>query len=401
MSKYQSIDIPTCTKSVCGDDLSNIDPEQSPLLKPSPSKPEQVKKSLLVSVYVLLSTLFFGFAAGFSVGFYVFGALACDGGLSNLSPFEILSKSTNKLQSLFPDSTILGSTTPVTKIPSRKLLYLNSADAYALLLDSTSIGSSTISIFSNDFFLISSGLDAQLNQEYCAAAAVAAILNSLRFLINNDSHQDGVNIPVDLAYNPYPYATQVDIFSECTQKTVISQTGGDIGIDGIMTPPYGLNMGQAAQVLRCHLDATTNSGGGTWRVESHYADKTHMTVGKVKFDLKNALQNANSRVLVNYDRSVIDQDGGGHWSPVGSYSDKWDAFLILDVAKYKYPPVWIPAERLFAAMATYDDCGTWNYPAAQGKLSVEERNGSDSAKVLATLGCKKELRGYIIVTKST
>ena len=31
-----------------------------------------------------------------------------------------------------------------------------------------------------------------------------------------------------------------------------------------------------------------------------------------------------------------------------------DRFLILDVARYKYPPVWVNASDLFAAMNTTD-----------------------------------------------
>ena len=33
---------------------------------------------------------------------------------------------------------------------------------------------------------------------------------------------------------------------------------------------------------------------------------------------------------------------------------KSDRFLILDVARYKYPPVWVTASDLFAAMNTTD-----------------------------------------------
>jgi len=106
---------------------------------------------------------------------------------------------------------------------------------------------------------------------------------------------------------------------------------------------------------------------------------------------------------VNFLRSSVGQVGGGHWSPVGSYSDKEDAFLVLDVAKFKYPPVWIPSDRLFDAMSTTDDCGTWNFPDGQDALSKEERLASTPSKDASTmskLDCKSQLRGYIIITKS-
>jgi hypothetical protein len=63
-------------------------------------------------------------------------------------------------------------------------------------------------------------------------------------------------------------------------------------------------------------------------------------------------------VLVNYLRSAVDQAGpAGHISPVAAYDQKTDRFLVLDVASYKYPPVWITAEKLFGAMNTVDSDG--------------------------------------------
>jgi hypothetical protein len=44
----------------------------------------------------------------------------------------------------------------------------------------------------------------------------------------------------------------------------------------------------------------------------------------------------------------------GHISPLGAYHAASDRFLLLDVARYKYPPVWVKADALFAAMRTND-----------------------------------------------
>ncbi|MGB7097656.1 MAG: phytochelatin synthase family protein, partial [Xanthobacteraceae bacterium] len=59
-------------------------------------------------------------------------------------------------------------------------------------------------------------------------------------------------------------------------------------------------------------------------------------------------------VIVNYLRKAIRQERGGHISPLAAYDAKSDRFLILDVARYKYPPVWVTAADLFAAMDTTD-----------------------------------------------
>ena len=50
-------------------------------------------------------------------------------------------------------------------------------------------------------------------------------------------------------------------------------------------------------------------------------------------------------VIVNYLRKAIGQQTGGHISPLAAYDAKVDRFLILDVARYKYPPVWVTGIR--------------------------------------------------------
>lgn len=59
-------------------------------------------------------------------------------------------------------------------------------------------------------------------------------------------------------------------------------------------------------------------------------------------------------VLVNYLRSAIGQEKGGHISPLAAYDADTDRFLILDVSRYKYPPIWVEAAALFEAMNTPD-----------------------------------------------
>jgi hypothetical protein len=59
-------------------------------------------------------------------------------------------------------------------------------------------------------------------------------------------------------------------------------------------------------------------------------------------------------VLVNYLRSAIGQEKGGHISPLAAYDAETDRFLVLDVSRYKYPPVWVDAAALYGAMNTPD-----------------------------------------------
>lgn len=67
-----------------------------------------------------------------------------------------------------------------------------------------------------------------------------------------------------------------------------------------------------------------------------------------------ALENPNQCVLALFQRKVLNQKGGGHWSPVAAYDAASDSFLILDVARFKYPPFWVNATDLIHAMQTHN-----------------------------------------------
>lgn len=86
-------------------------------------------------------------------------------------------------------------------------------------------------------------------------------------------------------------------------------------------------------------------------------------------------------LIVSYDRSALGQTGAGHFSPVGGYDAASDHVLVLDVARFKYPPHWIPLPALHAAMQTLDP--------ATGKPRgwVALRRSSRPASLLYTARC--------------
>jgi len=59
-------------------------------------------------------------------------------------------------------------------------------------------------------------------------------------------------------------------------------------------------------------------------------------------------------IVASYDRAALGQTGGGHFSPIGGYHESRDLALILDVARFKYPPHWVSAEYLWRAMEPVD-----------------------------------------------
>ncbi|CAM9786851.1 unnamed protein product [Pylaiella littoralis] len=59
-------------------------------------------------------------------------------------------------------------------------------------------------------------------------------------------------------------------------------------------------------------------------------------------------------VVVSYDRRGLKQTGTGHFSPIGGYHRSKDHVLIMDTARFKLPPHWVPLSVLWEAMKTVD-----------------------------------------------
>jgi glutathione gamma-glutamylcysteinyltransferase len=61
-----------------------------------------------------------------------------------------------------------------------------------------------------------------------------------------------------------------------------------------------------------------------------------------------------SHLVAAYDRAGLGQTGSGHYSPVAGWHEALDLVLLLDVARFKYPPHWVPVPVLLSAMQTAD-----------------------------------------------
>ena len=62
-----------------------------------------------------------------------------------------------------------------------------------------------------------------------------------------------------------------------------------------------------------------------------------------------------SFMVVNFSRMPLGQTGDGHFSPIGGYHKEKDLVLIMDVARFKYPPYWVPIDVLWESMAVDDN----------------------------------------------
>jgi hypothetical protein len=248
-----------------------------------------------------------------------------------------------------------------------KLLYLNHTYAFDMLKKSDDEESSAL-----DFYYYQQGWEAQINQAYCAVASSAAILNSLR---------GKITLPQDAIYIPYPWATQNQLMlNDCVRQNVYD-------LDIWQHVFFGLTLDLARQLLDCHL---ADQG---YTVEAYTVVPQKTTKEEVREAIKGALMDAEARVMVNYDRGGIGQGdmGHGHFCPIGAYNQEMDAFLVMDVAKYKYPPVWVPTSKLVAGMGSSDNCVNLSYPDSPLDFS------KSPIELAEEIGCKSGYRGFIVV----
>src|SRR5579864_6687212 len=161
----------------------------------------------------------------------------------------------------------------------------------------------------------------QKTQAYCGVASIVMVLNAL--------HAPAPSTP---EYQPYHTFTQDNVLNEQTDailpREVLAKQGMTLDQLGALVAlhPATIEVHHAADG---GLDAFRASARGYLAARDHF-------------------------VIVNYLRRAIGQQTGGHISPLAAYDAAADRFLILDVARYKYPPVWVKASELFDAMNTRD-----------------------------------------------
>ena len=211
------------------------------------------------------------------------------------------------------------------------LVDLRSPQGEAFLLESHALAA---------YFPISATFETQKTQAYCGVASTVMTLNAL-----------GVPAPTSPQYQPYSLFTQDNVLDEKTDairpRDLLAQRGMTLDQLGAIIALHPLKV-EVRHAASGGLDEFRKSASEYLAAKGHF-------------------------VIVNYLRKALGQQIGGHISPLGAYDEKSDRFLILDVARYKYPPVWVTASDLFDAMNTPDsdnDNKTRGYVLISSELSA-------------------------------
>jgi hypothetical protein len=193
-----------------------------------------------------------------------------------------------------------------------KLIYLTEPEGEALALAAELRG---------PYFKLASYLETEQILTFCGPATIAAVLNSL-----------DVERPKPAQFYPWALWTQPSVFNAANQAV---KPYAVVEHEGLILPELAIffrNLGTHAEFA--HADS--------------------FSLEQLRATVKATLAEPGKRFVANYSRKPIGQVGDGHISPVAAYDSRSDRVLVLDVARYKYPPVWMALSDLYAGMQAVD-----------------------------------------------
>lgn len=174
---------------------------------------------------------------------------------------------------------------------------------------------------SEAFIPLAANFVTQETQAYCGVASMVMVLNAMQ-----------LPAPAVPEYDPYHTYTQDNLLNEQTDQILPRE----------VLAKQGMTLDQLGGILAAQPVA----------VQVHHAADTDLDTFRAS--AREHLGKEGQFVIINYLRKAIGQERGGHISPLAAYDAETDRFLILDVSRYKYPPVWVASAELFAAMNTTD-----------------------------------------------
>jgi hypothetical protein len=207
----------------------------------------------------------------------------------------------------------IGGACAQTQPLSTNLIDFTSSQGEKLLIESRS---------RQDFFPLSTQFITQNNQAYCGVASIVMVLNALK-----------IPAPEAPEYKPYRIFTQENLFhNEATQKVIAPE----------VVARMGMTLEQLGKLL------------ASYQVKTQVYHAGNTTIEEFRKRAAENLKQPGNFLVINYLRKKIGQEKGGHISPIAAYNEQTDRFLILDVSRYKYPPVWVKTADLWNAMNTID-----------------------------------------------
>lgn len=177
------------------------------------------------------------------------------------------------------------------------------------------------SAYQQSYWPLSQYFETQRNEAYCSVASSVMVLNAL-----------GVRRPESSLYPDFPFFSQQDFF-----RTIDPQVANAATVS-----KEGMTLDQLGAALR------------SFPVDVETFHASDLSLERFRDLIRDTAARHDRFVLLNFRRVEIGETGGGHWSPLAAYDAASDSALLLDVARYKYPAVWVPVAQLYAAAQAVD-----------------------------------------------
>ncbi|KAI9915860.1 hypothetical protein PsorP6_006966 [Peronosclerospora sorghi] len=166
------------------------------------------------------------------------------------------------------------------------------------------------------YFPLAEQFITQAEPAFCGLSTLAMCLNALEI------------DPGRLWKGPWRWFSE-ELFDCCTSLSVAKEKG--------------ISMSEFICLARCNGVVTED-----------YRATTAFTLEQFRALIQRSCATSSEIVVLNYSRKVLGQTGDGHFSPVGGYHAERDMVLLMDVARFKYPPHWVHLSRVYDAMQRLD-----------------------------------------------
>jgi glutathione gamma-glutamylcysteinyltransferase len=154
------------------------------------------------------------------------------------------------------------------------------------------------------------------------------------------------------ALNHDPKKTWKGVWRWISEETLQCELPAKCGHTLDKVKAAGMNFGEFEALAKCHevsissyrasrLDDIDGQQRGLEKFRDIVASTSHSSSAK-------------AFVVCNFSRPHLGQTGDGHFSPIGAFHKERDLVLVMDVARFKYPPFWVGLKPLWEAMSELD-----------------------------------------------
>ena len=180
------------------------------------------------------------------------------------------------------------------------------------------------------YFALAEQFVTQSEPSYCALSSLAMVLNALNF------------DPKKVWKGAWRWVSEETL--QC-ETQICGHSLEKVKKDG-------MDFDEFESLARCHgirIRAQKNNG-------KNHSDDCSRDITQFRSYVESVCYSDKSEsfIVANFSRKVLGQTGEGHFSPIGGYHKDKDLVLIMDVARFKYPPFWVPLDVLWASMAVDD-----------------------------------------------